>query len=62
MRTKGSKNGVTTGTPFTFRLKNENVLFLKSQDNQSKYINDLIEFVKFHDKYRYEFEAWRRYK
>lgn len=39
---KASTNGVYTQKMKTFRLDNENIDWLAKQENQGRYINDLI--------------------
>lgn len=39
---KSSKNGVYTQKMKTFRLDNENIEWLAKQENQGRYINELI--------------------
>lgn len=47
-RIKGIKRGVTRQKMISFRLDLDNVLWLDSQSNKGRYINDLIRFDRRH--------------
>ena len=46
---KWSNRGVVTQKMMSFRLDNDNALWLESQDNKGRYLNDLIRLDRKND-------------